>query len=161
MSQARRQARPGLSPQLPVSVPEPETGPVTSVAKNTELPSQCFTQKFALCKEPAGVAGRSPAPIACAGPKGLALASRPCITLTGAAPREATARTGPASEKASGLRHDQPGVTGSERERVPGQFGRPAHRPRAVAYLILRAQQHRPPCSRGVLQRRAHLVRVH
>ena len=32
-SQARRQAMPGLSPQLPVSVPEP--GPV---AKNTELP---------------------------------------------------------------------------------------------------------------------------
>ena len=37
-SQARRQAMPGLSPQLPVSVPgtrPPETRPV---AKNTELP---------------------------------------------------------------------------------------------------------------------------
>jgi hypothetical protein len=33
--------------------------------------SLCFMQKFALCKEPAVVAGRSPAPIARAGPKGL------------------------------------------------------------------------------------------
>ena len=33
--------------------------------------AMCFMQKFALCNEPAVVAGRSPAPIARAGPKGL------------------------------------------------------------------------------------------
>ena len=33
--------------------------------------TECFMRKFALCKEPAVVAGRTPAPIARAGPKGL------------------------------------------------------------------------------------------
>jgi hypothetical protein len=33
--------------------------------------ARCFMQKFALCNGPAVVAGRSPAPIARAGPKGL------------------------------------------------------------------------------------------
>jgi hypothetical protein len=36
-----------------------------------QICTQCLMQKFALCKEPAVVADRSPAPIARAGPKGL------------------------------------------------------------------------------------------
>ena len=44
--------------------------------------TMCLMQKFALCKEPAVVAGRSPAPIARAGPKGLHSRVGFCITLS-------------------------------------------------------------------------------
>ena len=39
----------------------------------------------------------------------------------------------------------QPGVPSRERQRVPGQFGRTAHRACPVPHLTLRPQQHRPP----------------
>jgi AraC-like DNA-binding protein len=42
------------------------------------------------------------------------------------------------------LPEPQPGVAGYERQRVPGQLGRPAHRPRPVSHLALSPQQHRP-----------------
>jgi hypothetical protein len=52
-----------------------------------KLAALCFMQKFALCKEPAVVADRSPAPIARAGPKGLHSQVGFCITLLGSAAR--------------------------------------------------------------------------
>ncbi len=48
--------------------PRPQGAPASA---RTRSGGQCFMQKFALCKGPAVVAGRPPAPIACAGPKGL------------------------------------------------------------------------------------------
>jgi 8-oxo-dGTP diphosphatase len=50
--------------------------------RNAGIDVTLFSLKFALCKEPAVVDGRSPAPIARAGPKRPALTSRFCLTLT-------------------------------------------------------------------------------
>jgi AraC-like DNA-binding protein/quercetin dioxygenase-like cupin family protein len=55
----------------------------------------------------------------------------------------------------------EPRVAGGERQGVSGQLGAAAHRARPVPHLALGAQQNGKPGRRAVLQRGAHLVRVH
>ena len=59
-------------------------------------------------------------------------------------PKPRPAKRAPQAAPARRLPEPQPGVAGCERQRVPGQLSRPAHRARPVTDLALSPQQHRP-----------------